>query len=125
MPRSTGLGRAAGAAGECGRDCYHNVMRQVTLRLDDELARQLARAAVERGTSVNAYAAAVFAAALDPDLAGDEAERLRARLAARGLLATSTVTVPLLDEERLNAARAAAGRGRSLSSLVGADRGEV
>lgn len=101
-------------------------MRQVTLRLDDDLARDIARAAAERGTSVNAYAAAVFAAAVDPDLAGDEAERLRARLRARGLLveAGPATTSPDIDDERLAAARAAAGRGRSLASLVAADRGD-
>jgi hypothetical protein len=100
-------------------------MRQVTLRLDDELARSIARAAAERGTSVNAYAAAVFSAAVDPDLAGDDAERLRARLRARGLLAETGATVPPVDEKRLAAARAAAGRGRSLASLLAADRGDA
>jgi len=100
-------------------------MRQVTLRLDDALARDIARAAAERGTSVNAYAAAVFAAAVDPDLAGDDAERLRARLRARGLLAEPGATAPPIDDKRLATARAAAGRGRSLASLVAADRGDA
>lgn len=100
-------------------------MRQVTLRLDDELARDIARAAAERGTSVNAYATAVFTAAVDPDLAGDDAERIRARLRARGLLAEPGNTVPPVDDQRLAAARAAAGRGSSLASLVATDRGDT
>ncbi|MCK9250622.1 MAG: hypothetical protein M0P31_16795 [Solirubrobacteraceae bacterium] len=99
-------------------------MKQVTLRLDDDLARGVAGAAAERGTSVNAFAAAVLAAAVDPDLAGDEAERIRARLRARGLLASPPSTAIAVDPDALVTARAAAGRGRPLSAFVGDGRGE-
>ncbi|MBA3261364.1 MAG: toxin-antitoxin system HicB family antitoxin, partial [Thermoleophilaceae bacterium] len=59
-------------------------MRQVTLRLPDELSDRLKQAAAERGDSVNAYASAVLSAAVDPELAGDEAARVRERLARAG-----------------------------------------
>ncbi|MGE4426969.1 MAG: transcriptional regulator [Solirubrobacteraceae bacterium] len=98
-------------------------MRQVTLRLDDDLATDVARVAADRGTSVNAFAAAVLSAAVDPELAGDEAERLRARLRARGLLADpQPARRSGITDEQLAAARAAAGRGQTLASLVTAQR---
>lgn len=61
-------------------------MAQLTLRLPDSLADDLRRAATERGQSVNAWATAVLRAAVDPDLAGDDAERTRERLQRAGLL---------------------------------------
>ena len=94
-------------------------MQQLTLRIDDELARRLKVVAADRGDSVNAFASAVLQAAVDPDLAGDEAQRVRERLARAGLLAS----VEAGDRERpprdaVNAARARAGSGRPLSELV-------
>lgn len=94
-------------------------MKQVTLRLPEELDEALKKGAASRGESVNAYATSVLSAAVDPDLAGDEAARLRARLARAGLL----------DEGRseprkrppaapAREARARAGGGRQLSDLV-------
>jgi predicted transcriptional regulator len=100
-------------------------MTQLTLRLPDGLVRRLKQAAEARGSSLNRYASEVLAAAIDPDLAGDEAARLRERLAQAGLLA------PLAPQARparrpdpaaVAAARAAAGRGRPLAELIGEDR---
>ena len=103
--------------------CYHEGMAQLTLRVDDELARRLKDVAAERHQSVNAYAGAVLAAVVDPSLAGDDVERLRERLARAGLL------VPASDRERrrpseavLGRARSAAGRGEQLSDLVAEGR---
>ena len=99
-------------------------MRQLTLRVEDELARRLKVVAAESGRSVNAYAAAVLRAAVDPDLATGEAERLRARLAQAGLLAPSTGSARLRpDAAAVKRARARAGRGRALSDLVSEERG--
>jgi hypothetical protein len=95
-------------------------MRQLTLRVPEELAEQLKGAARDREDSVNGYAVKVLSAAVDPDYAGDEITGLRERLGRAGLL---------LNPERLPAgkrpsaralgrARAAAGRGRPLSDFV-------
>jgi hypothetical protein len=99
-------------------------MHQLTLRVPEELAGRLRDVARTRGESVNAYAVAVLGAAVDPDLAGDEASRTRERLARAGLVAAvpqrSTPQAPA--GEALQRARRAAGRGRKLSDLVTEDR---
>lgn len=98
-------------------------MRQLTLRVDERLLVRLKDVAARRGQSVNAYAGAVLGAAVDPDLANSELERLRERLARAGLLAdapASKVAVPSARE--LARAKAAAGRGRALSDLVSEGR---
>lgn len=99
-------------------------MRQLTLRVDDGLAARLKAVAGDRGESVNRYAEAVLSAAVDPELAGSEADRLRERLARAGLLVIPEprdVRRPGRDE--LVAARAAAGRGKPLSEMVSEGRG--
>jgi plasmid stability protein len=94
-------------------------MAQVTLRIPDELLDRLKQVCAAQGRSLNNWAAAVLSAAVDPDLAGDEAQRTRERLARAGLL------LDLGGRRRRRAdgaaaarARAAAGRGRPLSDLV-------
>lgn len=102
---------------------YHDIMVQLTLRVDEALARRLKATAAEHGRSVNSYATAVLHAAVDPDLAGDEAERIRSRLAQAGLLAATTpIATPTPDEEAVDGARRRAGRGRPLSDLVAEGR---
>ncbi|MGH2954161.1 MAG: transcriptional regulator [Solirubrobacterales bacterium] len=99
-------------------------MKQVTLRLPEELAAALRDAAAEREQSVNSYARSVLAAAVDPDLAGNEAERMRERLRRAGLLEeTEPLAVGLPSEAELREARAAAGRGKPLSDYVSEGRG--
>ena len=99
-------------------------MRQLTLRIDDELAVRLKVAAGERGESVNGYAGKVLSAALDPDLAGDEVSALRERLARAGLLLRpESVARKRPSAQELGRARAAAGRGKPLSELVREGRG--
>lgn len=97
---------------------------QLTLRIDADLAAELKRVAGRRGQSVNAFAAAVLGAAVDPELAGGDAERIRERLARAGLLdaAPSEVGAEPVDPTALHAARHAAGQGTPLSELVGEDR---
>ncbi|MGH8909418.1 MAG: toxin-antitoxin system HicB family antitoxin [Egibacteraceae bacterium] len=70
------------------RACYRACMAQMTLRLPDGLAAELRSAAAVHGQSLNAWATALLRAAVDPDLAGTEAERLRERLSRAGLLAS-------------------------------------
>jgi len=94
-------------------------MRQLTLRVPDELAEKLKLAASQHEGSVNGYAVKVLSAAVDPDLAGDEITGLKERLAQAGLLLTpERITTKPPSTQALSRARAAAGRGRSLSDFV-------
>lgn len=100
--------------------CYHDSMKQLTLRVEDDLADALKSVANERGQSVNAYAKSVLRAAVDPAHAGSEIQRMRERLARAGLLED----LPRLSESdrpseaELKRARAEAGKGTPLSQLV-------
>jgi plasmid stability protein len=97
---------------------------QLTLRVDDDLARRLKVAAAASHQSVNAYAGGVLRAAVDPDLATAEAERVRERLRQAGLLA---VVEPRRrsrpDRAAVEGARRRAGSGRPLGDLVSEGRG--
>lgn len=95
-------------------------MAQITVRLDEALARRVKAYAGEMGRSVNGWVVAVLRAAVDPDLAGSEAERTRARLAAAGLLLSPAGSPEGAQpsQARLRRARRAAGAGTPLSALV-------
>jgi plasmid stability protein len=100
-------------------------MHQVTLRIPDELSGELKRKAEERGESVNAYATFILTAATDPDLEGDEAARLRGRLARAGLLEEAPGEHERIEpppENVVAEARARAGVGKPLSELVSEGR---
>ncbi len=99
-------------------------MAQLTLRIPDELLDLLKQVASAQGRSLNSWASAVLSAAVDPEYADDEAQRIRERLARAGLL------LDLGGQRRRRAeagaaarARVAAGRGTPLSNLVTEDRG--
>jgi uncharacterized protein (DUF1778 family) len=98
-------------------------MSQLTLRVPPDLAERLKAAAEERGQSVNRFATAVLSAAVDPRFAGDEVAALRERLARAGLLAEVTAP-PRKRPPRaaVKRARAAAGKGRPPSRIVGDGR---
>lgn len=99
-------------------------MRQLTLRVDDRLVDCLKAAAGARGESVNAFAGRVLAAAVDPELAGDEMSRTRERLARAGLLETpGPPRGERPSEEDIARARVAAGRGKPLSDFISEGRG--
>jgi predicted transcriptional regulator len=98
-------------------------MTQVTLRLSAELAERLKTAARARDRSVNAWAAAVLSAAVDPDLAGDEATITRERLARAGLLSPPGERRGRRPRrEQTASARAAAGSGTRLGDLISEGR---
>lgn len=102
---------------------YHDIMVQLTLRVDEALARRLKATAAEHGRSVNSYATAVLQAAVDPALAGDEVERMRARLSQAGLLAAAIPVAERPAQTAVQRARRRAARGRPLSDLVSEGRG--
>lgn len=98
-------------------------MRQLTLRIPDELSEALKEESARRSTSVNRLARAVLEAAVNPDLEDDESAQLRVRLRRAGLLAdipSRRANPP--DMGRLEAARRAAGQGKPLSELVSEGR---
>src|SRR5437762_10755051 len=104
--------------------CYRDCMAQLTVRMNEELAKQLKERAAADRRSVNAWVVAVIRAAVDPDFAGSDAERTRERLRRAGLLADPDPYPPpeAPDEARLRKARREAGKGTPLSELVSADR---
>ncbi len=101
----------------------NDIMRKVTLRLPDELVDRLKEAARAEERSVNGYATAVLAAAVDAELVGDEATRVRERLAQAGLLAPPSATARRRPSKAAVArARKRAGKGRALGELVSEGR---
>ncbi|GAA4665593.1 MULTISPECIES: toxin-antitoxin system HicB family antitoxin [Amycolatopsis] len=99
-------------------------MSQVTWRAEEELVRRVQLAAKQQGKSMNEYLTQVLDAATDPELAGDEAERVRERLRRAGLLWEGGTPRSRPDPAAVARARAAAGRGAALSDLVAEGRGD-
>jgi uncharacterized protein (DUF1778 family) len=98
-------------------------MAQMTWRAPEELMDRVRAAAQREGRSMNEYVTWVLAAATDPELAGEEITRVRERLARAGLLAPTGTPRGRPDEAAVARARAAAGRGKSLSEFVREGRG--
>jgi Arc-like DNA binding dprotein len=98
-------------------------MGQITWRADAELIERVRRQAEQHGRSMNDYMTRVLDALTNPELAGDEAQRMRERLARAGLLAPPGAPRTRPDPKALAKARRAAGRGTSLSDIVGHGRG--
>ena len=94
----------------------------MTLRANEELLRRVKVAASNQGRSMNEYVTAVLDAATNPDLGGDEASRVRERLAVAGLLTVSAGRTARPAADEVASARAAAGRGTPLSDLIGHGR---
>jgi plasmid stability protein len=95
-------------------------MAQLTIRLDDALAREVRAEAEAQGRSINAWVVAVLDAAVNPDLEDSETARTRGRLERAGLLAKprSGARAARPDRRRVDSARKAAGTGTPLSRLV-------
>lgn len=98
-------------------------MAQVTWRAPDELVERVRAVAASEHRSMNDYLTRVMRAVTDPDLADDEAARVRERLARAGLLAPPGVPRQRPDSDRLAAARRAGGTGTELARLVADGRG--
>jgi len=94
----------------------------MTIRLDDELLDRVRHTASRQGRSMNEYVGHILDAATDPDLAGGEAEQLRERLRRAGLLAPSEPPRTRPPADLVAKARAAAGKGVPLSTLVSEGR---
>ena len=98
-------------------------MSQVTWRAPDELVERVRKAAERLGRSLNDYLTRLAEAAVDPELAGDEAGRLRERLARAGLIVAPGPARRRPDPKALALARRRAGDGTPLSDLVKKGRG--
>ncbi len=109
----------------CLHLCYHFTMSQVTWRASEELVERVRRCAQRSGHSMNEYLTSVLDAATDPELATDEADRVRERLHRAGLLAPAGVPASRErpDPQTVERARQAAGEGTPLSEFVRQDRG--
>lgn len=93
-------------------------MSQVTWRAPDELVERVRQAASRQGRSLNDYLTRLAEAAVDPELAGDEVERLRERLARAGLLTAVAPARRRPDGKAVALARRRAGSATPLSDLI-------
>lgn len=98
-------------------------MGQVSWRTDDELLDRVRQSARVAGSSVNSYLTRVMEIATSEDDQSTDAERLRQRLLAAGLLSDGGVASrPRPSDKELAAAQKRARRGTPLSDLVGTMR---
>ena len=99
-------------------------VRQLNIRIPERLAADLKRAAADQGRSVNALATDGLRALVDPDFAGDEADRIRERLRRAGLLAQpEPMPGAPPDPAAVEQARQDADQGSPLSDYVSEGRG--
>jgi hypothetical protein len=98
-------------------------MSQVTWRAPDELVERVKRVAARQGRSLNDYLTRLAEAAVDPELAGDDAERLRERLARAGLIIAPGSKRRRPDPDAVAKASRRAGEGTPLSELIRQERG--
>ncbi|MGH8918193.1 MAG: FitA-like ribbon-helix-helix domain-containing protein [Actinomycetes bacterium] len=95
-------------------------MRQLLLRVPDEVHRRLAGRAARDGRSVNAVATEILDAAADAD-EGDRRARLRARAATLGVLRTAPAG-PVSAARRRRIIASTRGTGAILDKLLAEER---
>ena len=95
-------------------------MKQLLLRVPDDVHRRLAARAARDGRSVNSVATEILDAAVDAD-EGDRRARLRATAAATGLL-RSLPAKPVTAARRRRIIASTKGTGPILDRLVAEER---
>jgi plasmid stability protein len=95
-------------------------MRQLLLRVPDDVHRRLVARAEREGRSVNAVATEILDAAADAD-EGDRRARLRARAGSLGVL-RAAVAVPVARAERERIVAATRGMGPVVDRLIADER---
>lgn len=98
-------------------------MKQLLLRVPDDIHRRLAARAARAGQSVNAVANEILDAAVDAD-EGDRRTRLRARAAALGML-RSTTGAAVDASKRRRTVGSTRGSGPVLDRLLAEERERV
>jgi plasmid stability protein len=95
-------------------------MKQLLLRVPEDLHRRIAARAAREGRSMNAVAGAILDSSTDADM-GDRRERLRARAAALGML-SEVDAPPMSKAERERIIASTRGIGPVLDRLIDEDR---
>lgn len=98
-------------------------MKQVLLRVPDDVHRRLAERAARAGQSVNAVANEILDAAVDAD-EGDRRARLHARAAALGVLQSTTGPV-VSTPRRRRVVASTRGTGPVIDRLLAEERERV
>lgn len=98
-------------------------MKQLLLRVPDDIHRRLTARAARAGQSVNAVANEILDAAVDAD-EGDRRSRLRARAAASGML-RSTAGAVVDASKRRRIVGSTRGSGPVLDRLLAEERERV
>jgi plasmid stability protein len=98
-------------------------MKQLLLRVPDDVHRRLAARAARAGQSVNAVANEILDAAVDAD-EGDRRARLRARAATIGIGRSETSPV-VVGSRRRRIIASTTGTGPVLDRLLAAERERV
>lgn len=100
-------------------------MKQLLLRVPDDLHRRLAERSARDNRSVNSLATELLHVSVDTDI-GTPRERLRARASALGLLRETPVSPPPLDPaERSRILASTEGIGPVLDQLLSEERDRV
>jgi plasmid stability protein len=98
-------------------------VKQLLLRVPEDLHRRIAARAAREGRSMNAVAGAILDSCTDADM-GSPRERLRARAAALGML--SKLDAPAVSEaERERIVASTRGLGPIVDRLLDEDRGRL
>jgi plasmid stability protein len=98
----------------------YGTVKQLLLRVPDEVHRRLTARAARDGRSVNSVATEILDAAADAD-EGDRRERLRARAATLGIL-RATAAKPVTATQRRRVIASTRGIGPVLDQLLAAER---
>jgi plasmid stability protein len=98
------------------------VMRQLLLRVPEELHRRLAARAQREGRSVNALATEILGTSVDTDI-GSAGDVVRARAAAAGLLRVVEAPPPEATASREEVHRLLADAALSAEQLIDEQRG--
>jgi plasmid stability protein len=100
-------------------------MKQLLLRVPDDLHRRIAARAKREGRSMNALAGAILDASTGADTQTPQ-ERLRARAAALGLLNESNIDPPQISgSERKGIIASTRGIGPLVDKVIDEDRGRL
>jgi len=96
-------------------------VKQLLLRVPDDVHRRLAARAAREGRSVNAVATEILDAAADAD-EGDRRARVRARAAALGILRAATPARPVSPADRESIIATMKGLGPIADRLMAEER---